>query len=373
MSKPMKKSVRRILLALLIVTLMGACFASVGIYAHYTLSKPKFPMPDTSLKSARELPQDKAGVFDYATGLYNAAVAADDVEGSWYTDVKLKDYGEPIEAPFSDADKDLIAFIIEHANDDDTLKNAYPKADNVLQCKEKGVFLPDITVNDVTEFTAERGRYNGDGVYLDDDWYYVTLTVDPATVDASAITGSETYKNIIGLLDPAFTAENVKVTPERITYKYKISRPFDQLNSLEITRAYTVEADLTPAEAYAPMLTDGAKTAHVKAPYEATEVISFKYYGAHFTQSCVVHQPGDMNALPASVTVNGAATADDYTLTFEPSADGIVEIDADGVMTVNAMREEPFTIKMTLEYDGHTYTDTLTVYLTELEVETDVQ
>ena len=373
MSKPMKKTTRRVLIALVIVVLLAACFISVGIYAHYTINKPKFPKPDTTLSSARELPEDKAGVVDYVTGLYNAAVAADDVEGSWHTDVKLKDYGEPLSAPFSDADKDLIAYIFEHANDDDSLKNAYPKADNVLQCKDKGVFLPDITANDVTEYTAERGRYNDDGVYLDDDWYYVTLTVDPATIDAAAVTQSETFHNIIGMLDAAFTAENVKITPEKVTYKYKISRPYDQLSSLEITRGYTVEADLTPAEAYASMLTDGAKTAHVTAPYEATEKISFKYYGAHFTQSCVAHTPGDMNALPASVTVNSSATADDYKLTFEPSVDGVVEIDADGVMTVKAMHDEPFTITMTLEYDGHTYSDVLTVYLTELEVETDAQ
>lgn len=373
MSKPMKKSTRRILIAFAIVALLAACFVSVGIYAHYTINKPKFPMPDTTLASARELPGDKAGVFNYVTELYNAAVAADDVEGSWHTDVKLKDYDTPLDAAFSDADKNLIAYIFEHANDDDTLKNIYPKADNVLQCKEKGVFLPDITVNDVLEYTAERGRYNDDGAYLDDDWYYVTLTVDPATVDAAALAESETCLGLTGLLTSAFTAENIKITPEKITYKYKISRPFDQLNSLEITRAYTVEADLLPAEAYASMLADGEKTVHVTAPYQSTEKIGFKYYGAHFTQSCVAHMPGDMNALPASVTVNSEATADDYKLTFEPSVDGIVEIDADGVMTVNAMYDEPFTITMTLEYDGHVYSDVLTVYLTELEVETDAQ
>ena len=373
MSKPIKKSTRRVLIAVLIVVLLAACFVSVGVYAHYTINKPKFPMPDTTLASARELPEDKDGVFAWVTGLYNAAAAADDVEGSWHTDVKLKDYDAPLDAAFSDADKDLIAYIFEHANDDDTLKNIYPKADNVLQCKDKGVFLPDITADDVLEYTAERGRYNDDGDYVDDDWYYVTLTVDPASMDAAAITESETYLGIAGLLAPAFTAENVKITPETITYKYKISRPFDQLASLEITRGYTVEADLLPAEAYASMLPQGERSAHVTTPYQSTEKISFKHYGVHFTQSCVAHTPGDMNALPASVTVNSKATADDYKLTFEPSVDGVVEIDADGVMTVKTMYNEPFTITMTLEYDGHTYTDVLTVYLTELEVETDAQ
>ena len=78
-----------------------------------------------------------------------------------------------------------------------------------------------------------------------------------------------------------------------------------------------------------------------------------------------------MKALPASVTVNSEATKDDFKLTFTPSDREAVSIDEDGVMTVNVNGEKTVTVKMTLEYDGHTYTDDLTVYITEKEVSTD--
>ncbi len=90
-------------------------------------------------------------------------------------------------------------------------------------------------------------------------------------------------------------------------------------------------------------------------------------------------KPDDMKSLPADVRVNSAATKEDYKLTFTPSNKQAVSIDADGVMTVskNALSvlcapDEIVTITMKLEYEGKTYTDELKVYITELEVETDV-
>ena len=66
-------------------------------------------------------------------------------------------------------------------------------------------------------------------------------------------------------------------------------------------------------------------------------------------------------------------------MTFTPSNKEAVSIDDDGVMTVsnNAVDtlvapDEIVTISMKLEYGGKTYTDELKVYITELEVETDV-
>ena len=89
-------------------------------------------------------------------------------------------------------------------------------------------------------------------------------------------------------------------------------------------------------------------------------------------------KPDDMKSLPADVRVNTAATKDDYKLTFIPSKEGVVSIDADGVMTVSkhaiealVAPDDPITIEMKLDYEGKTYTDTLIVYITELEVETD--
>ena len=117
----------------------------------------------------------------------------------------------------------------------------------------------------------------------------------------------------------------------------------------------------------------------IELPYKTAQHISFKWYGCRFNQRSMVVNPSDMKALPADVRVNSEATKDDFKLTFTPSDKNAVSIDADGVMTVskNAVEvlknpDEPVTITMTLEYEGKTYSDELTVYITELEVETDV-
>ena len=42
-------------------------------------------------------------------------------------------------------------------------------------------------------------------------------------------------------------------------------------------------------------------------------------------------------------------------------------------MTVEENYDEPVIVTMTLEYDGHVYTDQLTVYITEMELEAEGQ
>ena len=82
-------------------------------------------------------------------------------------------------------------------------------------------------------------------------------------------------------------------------------------------------------------------------------------------------QKSDMKALPLDVWVNAETTKDNYKIKFDISQDGILEIDEDGVMTVIGTQKEPVTVTTVLEYAGHTYTDKLIVYATELEVKTD--
>ena len=83
-------------------------------------------------------------------------------------------------------------------------------------------------------------------------------------------------------------------------------------------------------------------------------------------------KPDDIKALPLDVMVHSTATKEDYALTFESSDPDAISIDETGVMTVHAAREEAITITATLNYDGHTYSVTLTLYHTELEVKKDV-
>ncbi|MBQ6023165.1 MAG: hypothetical protein IJL25_09565 [Clostridia bacterium] len=377
MSKP-KRNVKKIVpVVLAIIILLGACFTFVGVYAKHELNKPKFTLPDATLASKSELPKSKAETVAYVKELYNAAVQADDVEGSWHTDAKLKDYDEGITASLSDADREIIAYIWEHADENDRVKNLYPKESGVLKCGGKGVYRFDVTDAQVLDYTAERGRYNDDNVYIDDDYYFITLNVDPATVDAAAIPQGDTYHGFEEIFAPAFTVESPAFEVKSVTMKFKIARTFDEIVSLEITRDYKIKAQLHLTDAYAGLLASPVEA--VELPYQSTEKVSFKYYGAHFTKACIAVNPGDMEALPAAVRVNDASTKaeqsppgeNEFYLSFVPSDPEVLKIDGDGVMSVNGASDQPVTVTMTLEYGGHTYTDELTVYITELEVATD--
>lgn len=369
MSRPMQKNTRRFLIFLVIVALLGACFGSVALYAKKELSKQKFPVPDPVRPSLSELPQTKEETVSYVLGLYDAAVSAEDVETSWHTDAKLKDYDTDMATPFSAADNDIILYIREHAGD--AIKALYPDEEHITQSRAHGVYLPEITAEDVLDYTAERGRYNDDGDYVDDDYYFITLSVAPETLHAYALKQSDVYANFKAAFADALTVENLNAKGGSVTMRFKIARVFDEIISLEITRAYTIQASVALAGPFAALTADGK--AEVTLPYEATEKISFTHYGAHFTVACVAHTVGDMNSLPADVKIPKDTAQEDFTLSFTPSVEGVVEIDADGVMTVLKATEDPITVTMTLVYGGRTYTDTLTVYLTELEVATDAQ
>ncbi len=366
MSKPISKTTRRVLIVLAILLLLGACFTAVSIYAKKEMNKERYPKPDGTLLSARELPEGKEDVIAYAVELYNKAITADDVETNWHTDVKVKDYAEEKTLPLSEADQQIFYYIWENAGD--ALKAFYPQADRVTESKNEGVFDLNITPDDVTDFSASRGRYNDDGVYIDDDWYFINLTVNPDTVDASAIPDGEIFKQMKAAFADACDVENAAVEVTGVRMAFRIARAFDQLASLEITRSYRVNADVTLKGDYAPLAENGK--AHVSLPYEATEKIGFTYYGAHFTEKAIAVNPGDMSALPASVTVKKEATQEEFTLEFTPSAEDVVKIDADGVMTVLKAYDEPLNIHMKLTFNGRVYEDDLTVYITELEVET---
>ncbi len=303
MSKPMSKVTRRVLIVLAIVVLLGACFAAVSVYAKNEMNKERYPRPDGTLDSARELPEGKEDVIAYAVELYNKAITADDAEANWHTDVKVKDYAEEKTLPLREADQQIFYYIWEHAGD--ALKALYPQADRVTESKNKGVFDLDITPDDVTEFSASRGRTNGDGVTTDDDVYFIDLTLSPDTVDAAAIPDGEIFKQMKAALADACDVDNAAVKVTGVRMAFRISRPFDQLLSLDITRSYRVDADVVLKGDYAALAENGR--AHISLPYEATEKIGFTYYGAHFTEKAIAVDPGGGSAGGASAAVQPLA------------------------------------------------------------------
>ncbi|MBQ4243536.1 MAG: hypothetical protein II702_01375 [Clostridia bacterium] len=362
-AKASKKSL--ILIVLVVLLLVGACFGTVTIYAKKQLNKPKFVMPEQPpVKSVTELPKDKAGICSYVNGLYAAAVSADDVEGSFNTGVNLD---EDIKAQINETDLSLLNYIRGGASG--KIAEFYPSASNVLMTEAEDFPVLEISPESVTEFTASQGHTDEEGNVSDDAYYFITLTVDPASIDTSALTESDVFDKIEDTLSPAARLGNVQITAESKTVDIKIDRATDRILTVDTATVYTVSADAAFTQAYKALASDGSVA--FTMPYKTNEHIGFSYYGAVFTEPAMAVKKDDMKALPASVTVNSEATKDDFKLTFTPSDREAVSIDEDGVMTVNVNGEKTVTVKMTLEYDGHTYTDDLTVYITEKEVSTD--
>ncbi len=365
MSKPMGKTGKRLLIALLILVLLGGCFGAVALYAKNEINKPRFQMPEIApLPSATALPTEKAALADYLNGLYAAAVTSDEAEGSWRTDVDL---GGNMDLPFAHDDNAVISLIRDGAAGE--FASLYPSASNVRMDGAENAPALQLDPNAITEFTAEQGRTDEEGEVTDDGIYFVDLTMDPASVDAAAFTSGEIYEAALAKLSAAVSAAEVTAEVQSCYLHFKIDRIADRLLNAEIHTELRFTADVTLTDAYAPLLEGTAQT-RVVLPYKTTQHVDFSWYGARFLERAIAAKAGDMTALPADVKVNEAAMAgEDFTLTFTPSDPNALSIDADGVMTVHKAPEETATVTMTLEYRGHTYTDELIVYITELELE----
>ena len=367
MSKPMKKTGKRLLIVLAILALLAGCFGAVAVYAKKEIEKPKFHLPETEpLPSVTALPTEKEALVAYVSRLYEEAVASDEAEGAWRTDVDL---GGEMTLPFAADDNAVVSLIRDGAAG--SISAFYPSASGVKMSTAEDAPALALAAAAVTDFTAAQGKVNDEGEAYDEDCYFVDLTLDPAAADVTAITVGDAYKGAMEALSAAVKTAEVSAEAETYEMHFRIDRVRDRLLSVEIRTELrlTVEAELT--EAYAPLLESGTRMT-ARLPYATTAHVDFSWYGAAFTERAIAARAGDMTALPADVKVNGEATKEDYVLTFTSTDPEAITIDEDGVMTVHKAPEETVTVTMTLEYGGHTYTDDLTVYITELEVASDV-
>ena len=366
MSKPMTKKTKILLGVLGVLVALGLCFTAIGFYAKNEIEKERFQMPELqSEPSVTVLPTDGAQAAAYVQRLFDAAITADDVELNLRTDVDL---GGEATLPFADADNGLLLFVRDGAGGQ--IAALYPTISNTVMRDEAVKPQLPLTAG-VLECTAEQGHTDEEGNVTEDQFYFITLTLDPAAIDTQAMLESEVGQGIQKILAPAAAVDKAEITPQSLTLNAKIDRLTDQLLTVDVARAYQVDATVTLTDAYAALSAE--RTVPVSLPYQTVEHFSFSHYSARFTERAIVVQANDMKQLPAAVTVNAEATKDDYKLTFEVSHPDMISVDADGVLSV-VKKIEPVTasVKMTLDYDGHTYEDTLTVYVTDLEVETNV-
>ena len=166
---------------------------------------------------------------------------------------------------------------------------------------------------------------------------------------------------------------DVDLDVQNVEMRFRIDRLTDRMQSADISRSYTVKADVTLTDDYAPLLGDsGQKDVSVTLPYQATEKVSFKWYGLRFWVDYLEQRPDDIITLPLDIRVNDACVqGEDFNVTYTVSDPEALEVDADGTMTVlkvhGASDTEGVTVTATLDFEGKTYTDDMTVYVTELE------
>lgn len=362
MSGRMNKPTKIILALLAVIAMIAVCFTCVGIYAKKEFSKPVFTLPDLpELSSVTALPTDAAQAAEYIQRLYDAATAADDVEASWYTDVDL---GGNMSSPFAESDQAVVDFIRGQAGGQ--IAALYPAVSDVNMTNAENI--PSLPLPAaVLEMDAVQRSENESG---SDEFYYITLQIDPSSVDVQAMLQSDVYNQIEKILKPAASIERAEIAVQSVTLNAKIDRLTDHLISVDVSRECQIHTLLTLTDTFASLSSE--KTAKVDLPYATTEHIRFSYYGVHFTQRAMAVKPGDMKALPVTVTVSAQTTANDYSVSYDVSQPETMKIDADGVMTVEQVSDDPVTITMTLEYDGHVYSDAMTVYITDMEVKSDV-
>ena len=363
----MKKPLKILLGVLGVSAIIGICFLCIAIYAKKEIEKPKFSFPETvEEEPVSALPTNKNGAFEYVNGLYEKVLSADDVEGSNFTKIKI---GDKIVTPLSSADETVFLRIL--CSSEETLGEMYLKNENVLMNKAKDFPALGFTEKDVTDFTAMRGYVDEDTAdrpTVDDGYYYITLTVNPECIDTSALEKSEIIKNIENTLSDMLKVSSFNIEAEGFEAVFKIAYYNDMLVSVELKQNLKINAAVDFINEYAPL---SDKTADVSVPYEKVTEIDFMHYGIHFTDRQTVVKKDYIEAVPLEVRVNSETTQDDFTLTFKTSKDGILDIDSDGVMNVTGTSEKPVTVTAELKYAGHTYTDTLIVYATEMEVSED--
>ena len=347
-----------------VLALIGICFICLSIYAKKEINTPKFELPEMKQTEFCPLPKTKEEAFDLVSKSFEAAASADDVEITRHTDINTTEGEKAL--PFSDADNAVVSRVLENAQG--AVAELYPNDEGVIANKLESSLSLGFTKADVTDFTAEKGYVDDTGAEVDDGLYHITLTLKPESIDTKAMTESDVKKSIEKELSPILNVSSLDVAPEGFTADFNVNYYSGKIIHAEIKRSVKIKATVDFVGDYKAL---SESTAQLEIPYNTNEITDFFNYGIHFTERQLAVQKNDMQALPLEVNVNEETTKDDYKLSVEVSENGLLEIDADGVMTVKNTKEEPLTVKATLEYDGHTYTDSLIVYATELEVKTD--
>ena len=370
MKKEMKKSTKVILIILIIVVLMAVCFGSLAVYARHEFAKEKFWLPYVPQEqSLTEIPETADEAAAYVNRLWSEAVVSDEAEGSWRTDV---DFGGDMEISLPDADAAVIRFIRDGASG--IVASLIPSASGVNMSGAEDA--PEIYVDsaDITDYPFDsESVYNPDGTYISDD-YVIEFDAAPDAAYGETIKAGDVCRGVLDTLSAAAQVDGLQILPETVHYRFVADRLTDHLRSVEIVRTYKVSAELTFTGEYAPL---SAEPVDITLPLKTVQHVDFKWYTARFTVGDMAVTHNDIEAMPVDIYVNESAMkGEDFNISFTYSVPDVMEIDDELVLHVRGRHDssDPVNIVMTMEYNGHVYTDDVNVYVTDLDmVKTGVQ
>ena len=348
MKKPLSKKVKVLIGTLVVVVLLAACFGAVSVYVKREIEKPKFELPPAPEPVVTPLPA-AADAPAFVGAAYDAAFQSGG-------DVSLT---TALDVPDDSIVGSDAAIVWLKNNVLGRLQEQYPAFSRVYGAEAEKPAV-DFTVaakdTEARQGTAETG---------DLDTYYFSWTVDTDTAyftekdEAAKAWLLEELKDVAEVSDETVTLTDV-------TYRAETNRLNDRLVKLEIARTYHVTATVTPVGSYAAL---GVRT--VEFDYRATDRFTFVTYGVRFTKHAVALSPKEEHTLPTELILPDGVEKEDFTLAFEVTQ-GEGEVDGEGVFTAHEEASEiPDVVTVTLTYDGKTYTDTLDIYVTELEVKSE--
>ena len=364
----MSKKKHALLVTLGLIALFAVCIGCVIFYAHYEINKPTFEIPEEApAKSATDIPSNDGEKLSYIEKLFNKAFSS---ETNVTKTVDLSIDSDSITSTLSSADTSVVLLAANSAVG--TIKEDYETYEKINSDELKTVPKFSLSKNDISECVIEQGITADDGTVSEDGYYYFTASVGkndyPASKSISETFETAKSEDIISEIKDELSS-SVKIVDSYIhidscSVSGRADRVYDELDYIEFARTYEITA-------YVEFVGDYSALGEAQITFNYT--VKFKYdftwYGARFTQEADYMNPGNSQTLPVSVIVADSATSDDYKLTFTSSDENIATVDSDGIITAENSSDTPVVITVTLEYRGVTYTDTINITVTDLEVE----
>lgn len=359
-----KKTKNALLISAGVIALFAVCAVCIYFYAQYTINKPKFEVPEEApLVSATEMPETELQMINYIAAAFDKAFTS---ETNVTKSVNVYADESKVRTALSESDKTVALLSLTHGID--ALKGDYETYEKLNSDELPTVPSFALDKEEIKESSFTEGFTNDIGEIENTEYYYFDLTVSPKRNEATFDTDLD--KEPLAKLKESFgdsiiiNEDSKEVFIKSCRVEGRADRACDELDYIVLTHTYTVSVEVEFTGEYASM-----KKVYFIFDYVVETRYDFVWYGARFTKDAVYMNPGDSQALPASVVVADDASKDDFKLTFTSSDEKVLTVDEDGIIDAKQASDEPVTVTVTLKYRGFTYTDTISVTVTDLEVE----